>query len=243
MKFEQTFTIGAREMGLRNKLTNFGILSFLEDIASSHSDSVGYGVKDIKTKKKAWLLMDWQLEVLQRPPFGEKVHVKTWSNPIDKPTYHVYRDFEIYNEQKELIGTATSKWVFFDIENGRISKIDNDIVSIYNPEGDFKKAVERIEKLKEPASYENIFEYKVKRADIDINQHMHNLNYLNLAYEALPENIYNSEEMNHVHIMYKHQIKLNDNVKCFYTFEDDKHIVCIKSQDEKTLHAIVELWL
>lgn len=242
MKFEQTFVVGAREMGLKNKLTNYGMLSFLEDIASKHSDSVGYGVKDIDTRKRAWLLMDWELEVFKRPSFGENVHVKTWATLLTKPTYHVYRNFVIYNEQEELIATATSKWVFFDVENNKISKIDNDIISMYNPEGDTIEAEQKLTKIKEPASYESIFEYQVRRSDIDINKHMHNLNYLNLAYEALPEDIYNTDELNNVRIMYKHQIKPDDKVRCFYAKEEDKHYVTIKSLDEKTLHAIVELW-
>ena len=40
MKFERTYTIGSREMGKANKLTNYGILAFLEDVASTHSDTV-----------------------------------------------------------------------------------------------------------------------------------------------------------------------------------------------------------
>lgn len=242
MKFEKTFTVGAREMGLLNKLTNYGILAFLEDVASNHSDTVGYGVKDINTRKRAWLLMDWKLEVFKRPSFGEKIYAKTWATENEKPSYHVYRNFELLDENNELVATATSKWILFDVEDGKIVKIDNDIISLYNPQDSAKSAEEKIGKLKVPTSYESVFEYKVKRADIDINRHMHNLNYLNLAYEALPENVYNNPELNNVHIMYKHQIKLGDNVKCFYTFENDKHFVTIKSEDEKTLHAIVELY-
>ena len=71
---------------------------------------------------------------------------------------------------------------------------------------------------------------------------MHNLNYLRLAYETLPEEIYNQKEVNNVRIMYKHQIKLKDKVKCFYASENGKHTITIKSEDENILHAIIELW-
>ena len=50
-----------------------------------------------------------------------------------------------------------------------------------------KAYIRQIEKLKEPSEYKYTSLYKVKRADIDINKHMHNLNYLKLAYEVLPE--------------------------------------------------------
>ena len=120
MKYEQEFKVGAREMGLYNRLTNYGFLSFLEDIASNHSDLVGYGVKDIGDKHKAWLLMDWKLNVVKRPSFGEKVKVKTWATEIEKPCFYVYRNFEVLNELNEIIATATSKWVLFDTEFNKI---------------------------------------------------------------------------------------------------------------------------
>ena len=70
---------------------------------------------------------------------------------------------------------------------------------------------------------------------------MHNLNYLELANEALPEDIYKLVEFNNVRITYKKEIKLGETVKCKYGYEDNKHIIIIKSEDDKTLHAMIEL--
>lgn len=185
--------------------------------------------------------MDWYLHVYKRPPFGESLNAKTWATDVGKISYSVFRNFEILDSSNELVAEATTKWVFLNIEDGKLDKITPELIALYNPEGSAKEAEKKILKLKEPNVYENICEYKVNRADIDVNKHMHNLNYLNLAYEALPEEIYNSQELNDVHIMYKHQIKLGDVVKCFYHCEGGEHTITIKSEDEKTLHAIVVL--
>ena len=53
-------------------------------------------------------------------------------------------------------------------------------------------------KIKVPEDYEREIEYNVNRRDIDLNGHMHNLNYLDLAYEALPEEVYNKRPFNDV---------------------------------------------
>jgi len=241
MQFEREYTIGAREIGINNKLTNYGILAFLEDIAGIHSDNVGYGVKDVAENKKVWILMDWKLKVIKRAGFGEKIIIKTWAKTMSKPQFYTYRDFEVYNEKQELIAIATSKWVFLDIEKERISKIDLDVLKIYNPDEKCVFGVEEIEKINIPEIFESYTEYQVKRFDIDVNQHMHNLNYLNLAYEALPEEVYKTQEFNDVRVTYKHQIKLGDNVKCYYSNLNGVHTVVIKSEDESITHAIVEL--
>lgn len=241
MQFKREYFIGAREIGINNKLTNYGILAFLEDIAGIHSDNVGYGVKDVAEKKKAWILMDWKLQVIKRAGFGEKIIVKTWAKTMSKPQFYTYRDFEVYNEKEELIAIATSKWVFLDIEKERISKIDLEVLKLYNPDDKCVFGVEEIEKINIPDNFENVTEYQVKRFDIDVNRHMHNLNYINLAYEALPEEVYNTQEFDNVRVTYKHQIKLGDSVKCYYSKSNEVHTVVIKNEDESVIHAIVEL--
>ena len=86
---------------------------------------------------------------------------------------------------------AISKWVLVDIEQEKIVRVDNNILESYNPE--LNKTVfenENFEKINEPQNYMSETQYKVKRADIDVNNHMHNLNYVDLANEALPEEVY-----------------------------------------------------
>lgn len=242
MKFEQNFRIGIRELGLKNQITNYGILAYLEDVATYHSDTCGYGVKDVFSKKKAWLLMDWELEVKKRPVFGECIRVNTNAVSVGKPSFHCYRNFELFDETNEVFATATSKWVLFDGDKNKITKVNEDILELFHPEGDPQEAESKLLKLQEPINYESIYEYEVKREDLDVNNHMNNLNYLKLAYEALPDDVFFGEELDNLRIMYKKQIKLGEKVKCFYSKQDDGIYVTIKSEDEKTLHAIVKLW-
>ena len=242
MKIEQTYKLGLREVGIKNKLTNYGILAFLEDIATYHSGLVGYGVEDVEKNKGAFLLLDWNLEVKKRLKFNDIIKVKTYSLPIDKPSFHCYRNFDIYDENDELIANATSKWLFYNFEQHKIVKLDEDMLKLFEPEGDLKKAEEKVAKLQEPKTFEKMIEYQVQRANIDVNMHMNNLVYLKLANEILPEEVYFADELNNLRITYKHQIRLGETVKIYYTMEDNKHIVTIKNNEESKIHAIVELW-
>lgn len=241
MKFDKKYTVGVREIGLSNKITNIGILGFLEDIASLHSAMVGYGVDDINTKNKVWILMDWKLKVLKRPKYGDNLNIKTWARPLAKSRFYSYRDFEVFNEENILVAIATSKWVLFDLEKNKISKLEDELLALYNPSGEHVFEDEELEKINTFTDSKTNFKYQVRRTDIDVNKHMHNLNYLSLAYEVLPEEIYEKPELSNVRIMYKHQIKLGDTVNCSYNYVDNKHIIEIKSDDSKILHAIIEI--
>ncbi len=242
MKIEQTFRLGLREAGIKNELTNYGILAFLEDIATYHSGLVGYGVEDIEKNKGAFLILDWNLEVKKRLKFNDVVKVKTYALPIDKPCFHCYRNFEVYDEKDELIATASSKWLFYNFEQRKIVKLDEEMLKLFEPEGDLQKVEDKITKLKEPTSYEKMIEYQVRRENIDVNKHMNNLVYLKLANEILPDEVYFGNELNNLRINYKHQIKLGETVKIYYTMEDNKHIVTIKNREESKIHAIVEMY-
>ena len=242
MKIEQTYKIGLREVGIKNKLTNYGILAFLEDIATYHSGLVGYGVEDIEKNKGAFLILDWNLEVYNRLKFNDIVKVKTYALPIEKPCFHCYRNFEIYDVNDELIATATSKWLFYNFEQHRIVKLDEDMLKLFESEGNLQKAEEKITKLQEPKTFEKMIEYQVQRSNIDVNMHMNNLVYLKLANEILPEEVYFADELNNLRITYKHQIRLGQTVKIYYTMEDSKHIVTIKNNEENKIHAIIEMW-
>lgn len=240
MKFEREYLVGVKDVGINNQMTNFAFLSFLEEIASTHSNLVGYGINDIETKKKVWLLMDWKLEVYKRPKYSDTLKIKTWARTLEKLSFYSYRDFEVFNGN-EKVAIATSKWVLFDLETNKISKITEDIMNLYNGEKDQVFEEKDILKIKEPEEQDLKLKYEVKRADIDINKHMHNLNYLKLAYEVLPEEIYFSGEKKKVRIMYKHQILLGDKINCYYTKQENKDIITIKKEDSKILNAIIEL--
>ena len=136
---------------------------------------------------------------------------------------------------------ATSRWTMVNIGEGKIEKVDNNIIKAYDPEDKNVFQEKEVTKLRIPETFLNEIKYQVRRRDIDINGHMHNIYYLDLAYEVLPEEIYNGEQLDNVRIQYRKEIKLGETVICRYTNEDDKHIVTILSQDEKNIHAIIEL--
>ena len=76
---------------------------------------------------------------------------------------------------------------------------------------------------------------------IDTNNHLHNIYYLDIAKEALPEEIYMNNKFNNFEIMYKKEIKCGETVKAFYSYEDAKHIITVKSNSETELHAMIIL--
>lgn len=240
MIYKENFKIGLKDVWKGNEVSNKALLEYLEDIAGYHSDSVGYGVNTSDETHLTWLLLDWKVKVIKRPQYGQILDIHTWSRHIVK--CYAYRDFEVYDNNNELCVIASSKWLLVNNQTGKITKVEPEIANKYESELDKSVFKEKeIEKLKIPEFYKSSIIYQTKRKDIDVIGHMHNLYYLDLAYEALPEDVYEKRPFDNIRIMYKKEIKLGDTVICKYAYEIDKHIVVIQSEDEKMLHAIIEL--
>lgn len=236
---EHEFQIGFRDITKNNKLTNRALIGFFEDVAGMHSNIAGYGLNDIKKTGLTWMLLNWKVKVIRRPMYAETVLVKTWARNANK--CFTFRDFEMYDKDNNKIAIAATKWVLIDANTMGLSKVTDSIVSSYSNE-DIKVFEDEPEpnKLIAPTDYSYCFEYTIQRKDIDINDHVHNVSYLDIAYEALPEDIYKNSSFPCFEIMYKKEIKLGETIKCFYSQIDNEHYVVMKSIDEKIVHCIVK---
>lgn len=252
MSFKKEYEVRLEDLGKGNLATDVAILKMLEEIAEQNSFEVGYGLENLAETNAAWLLLDWKVEIIKKPKYKEKIDVETWSRKMER--CYGYRDFEVYNKEKELIAKGTSKWVLIDIEKRRPIRIEDSVVrkyAVYNDKG-YDVFENEIEKMEEPLEEELSFikEYTVQRRDIDVNKHMNNIAYLVLAYEMIPDEIYENNTFKNIRITYKKELKYAENVKCYYTNKDNKHIITIKSEEDvraeakpaQKTNAIIELY-
>lgn len=240
-KFERDFLVCASNVNSDMHITNKALLGWMEDIGSLHSDVCGCGYININEHHLSWIIMQWEVEVIRRPAYGEKLRNVTWVSG-DKRVY-AYRQHAFYDEEGKLVVRACGKWVLSNTESGVI-KLPRKVMDGYgiNPETVFDDN-NNMPRITEPEGYESVYDYRVPCTCIDVNGHMNNKFYLDIAYQALPIDVYMSGSFDGFEIMYKRECKLNDDLKCYYHFDGEKHIVTIKSAEDGLLHAIVRLRL
>ena len=238
--FSSNLTINYSDVDKDNEMTNKGILRLMQEVAGLHSSSLGYGVNDIPKTNLAWIILNWKLKVLKRPPTSTPLTFNTWVRS-ENPLYS-YRDFEAYDNENNLVAVATSKWILFDVNKKSITKIPEGVKEKYSYEDKYAITDKWNEKLKEPIDSKFVMNYQVQRRDIDTNNHVNNLYYLDYALEAIPEEIYNSTKFSSIEIMYKLEAKLGDILSIFYSqSENNKIIVTIKDEKKEKIHAIIKL--
>lgn len=224
-----------------NELTQKGLLRILGEAASIHSEAVGYGPNTISQTHLSWMVLSWKLQLLKTPSWHSEILVKTWPKSFNK--VFSCRDFEVYDKDNNLVALASSKWVLINTEKHSICRISPEMADAYGITNKSVFDTEVNEKENEPENSEFVYSYTIKRRDIDTNHHVNNLYYLDFAYDALPEKIW-QQNFKNLEIIYKKQIKLNDTIKCFYSYDkiNKQHIVTIKSEDLQTVHSIVKIF-
>ena len=238
--YSEEYIIKYSDIGKSNKLTLKALTNYLQEVACAHSDLVGYGLNDEPRTHIAWLLLDWKIQMFSHPRHREKITISTWPKSFQK--IYSYRDFEIIDSSNNIIGIASSKWLLINPETKKFEKPPINMVNDFGivDKSVFKTSLD--EKPKEPVNQSLNFIYDIQRRDIDTNGHVNNLHYIDYALETLPANIYNTTEFDNLEIHYKKEIKYGEIINCYYSYEDNKHIITIKNKDNSVLHSIIKLY-
>lgn len=234
--YEYKTRIRFNEINENNELSDKGLLTILSEAAGVHSEEVGYGLNTVDETNCTWMILYWKVKIYKRPKWYTELTIKTWGREFTKISS--WRDFEVYDNTGEKIAVASTEWVLIDAQKGKIGKITEKMINDY---GKVEKQVfnETLTgKIQEPENMQKVYEYTAERRDIDTNHHVNNIVYLELAYNAFPENI--SIDFSDIEIYYKKQIKQGEPVSIFYGKEKNSHFVSIKSLDQKTIHAILK---
>lgn len=246
MIYSEKYKVELEDIGKDYSISNKRIITIMEDIAAAHSASVGYGIDKLKEINCTWVLLDWKIKVLSRPGYNEHIEASTWSRKTDRLC--AYRDFELKDNNGEVFAIGSSRWVYMDLSRRRPLLLNQDINKEYDTEEGkmvFSDEICKINTDIEQNNNENIQQiisrpYRLQRRDMDSNGHMHNVNYIEAAYEVLPEDIYKNLEYSSIRVEYKKEIMENDDItiKCVI-FKEKNCLVTFES--ESKLHAVIEL--
>jgi len=226
-KFKMEFEVHYHEVNFEEQVTPLTLLYYLEDAAIAHSESVGNGLVQVKAEGVAWLLNRWHLQMERYPTHGEKVIIETWPSSFER--FYGRREFLIRNMAEEIIGRATSLWIFYNIVTKRPSRIRSEFGEVYGL--DPWRAID--DPFDSPPSVgveagECQQKFSVRRSDIDTNGHVNNANYLQWMLEAVPEDIYQNHQLASLEIQYKKETTYGSSIysKCLVEDSDCLQPVC-----------------
>lgn len=235
MTVTNRFFIGHRYTDETMTMKNSSILTLFEDIAGMHSNAAG---EDYRSSPSRWLLTAYNIKILQKPSYGDEVDITTWSTDLKNIT--AAREFEIRNKQGELLICALSNWAHYNIEEKKFEKISDELICAYESEpGKTNFESSRIKKLIAPQEFSLISDMEIPTYWIDVNNHLNNAHYLDMATKFLAGRIDTEHNIDEIEIMYKHEILPGEKIKCLFSESEKEYTVVYKKEDLSEIHAVI----
>ena len=239
MQVMQDFLVRLEATGKGFKLSNRGFLTMLTNLAGIHGNRIGQGLMDREKCGLSWMVVGWRLQVDHRPRLSETVHGLTWASGYGR--LQTTRDFLLFDQQGQTVAKATSAWLVLDEHNTHILRMTPEIMDPYEPELD-KQTFPGYAFPRETPAFEpeRTATVQVTRAMIDCNDHVHNVAYLDLFSEALPED----EDVDRYHdltLVYRREIRPRQRITAVYGRAGEERVILLKDADADLIHAFLLL--
>lgn len=210
IKYSSEFVIPYYDTNKNGFLKSTTMLSYMMETSNLQSDHLGVGAEYLFKNNVAWMLNRWRVRFFKFPKVKEKITVETWCSGIDR--FYALREFAAYDENGEKIAMATTQWVFVDVLKQRPKRVSQDMIDIYGyidekHFGDFYDF--RAEFNTDTNSGED---YYVRKSDIDYNNHVNNVKYLDWILEVIPTEIDEDHLLYELEIQYKKQVKYGETI-------------------------------
>lgn len=231
--FSTNYEIGVDNLDKNRIVTDKEIFRILENAFAKHSNSLKVGLEDIIKMGYTIVLLSWKLEINTRPKYKDKLKVNTWVKETSK--MYFYRDFEIIINDDVAV-KATSKWMLLDIKTFK-PVMNLELIKKQNPIDKDVFETRDIKRLKELDNYSKKLKYYIRKSDIDLNNHVHNLNYIDMALEVIDDKYYSNIE-----IEYLKEIKYNDKISIMSEKINDKYYIKIYNETNNVTSALIEIY-
>jgi len=229
-----SFKTGVRysEIGVDGKTPISSITNYFQDCSTMQSESLGQGIDALTKRKRGWFLTAWQININKFPQLGDEIIVGTWPHAFKG--FYGERNFVIYDMNHEILAEANTLWALVDLETGHPTKITEEDQAGYDLEE--KLDMEYLpRKIKMPQNYVKKETFRVRKHNLDTNNHVNNAQYIQMAEEYIPEGV----TIRQMRAEYKKSAVYNDVVVSKVASEDGKYIIELCDEDD-TVYATVE---
>ncbi len=238
--YESENVIQAHEVDFMNRLRIDSLFILLQDTAAAHADKLNLGYTALLEHNFAWVLSWAKVEIEEFPCFAEAITIKTW--PKKKYKLYSLRDFRIFNKTGGLIGKATTAWLPINLKSKRIIDTSSLPAPIHYQEQ--QSAIDLLpRKITQPLEKEFLFTKHMRYTDIDLNQHVNNIKYIELIMDSFSKEHYENAKLKNIEINFLSESKYNEVIEVYKSAGDEDFIIeGINKNNMKIVFTAVIEW-
>ncbi|WP_075601665.1 acyl-[acyl-carrier-protein] thioesterase [Saccharicrinis aurantiacus] len=213
--YTKEFEVSTYDVDINQNIRISRIFAFFQEVAWLHAEELQFGFFHLKENHNSfWALSRLHINVNKYPKWNDKVTLRTWT--VSANRLFARRDFEVILNDT-VCAKGSSDWIIADLESRVLqdpSKILATIPYVFG-EGLSEVSTERIKPTKLSLKDECI--RKVRYNDLDMNNHLNSIRYLDWVLDCLPRDWHINNKVTNVSINYMHEVACEQEVRINYT--------------------------
>lgn len=194
-RYDTSYPISASNIDTACRMKPLYITQIAQDLAAAHYGRNGLSIPHLAQKGFTWIIAKQRFEISEYPLWLDDIAVSTWAKEPKGP--FCFRDYEFsytatgrrFAEPKnEPIIRATSNWLLMDLKTGKPIKPSPEFMGTL-----LAHAVDSLPSVfpKIPLSdtWDESFSVLPSKMDIDLNNHVNNINYIRWFLESVPDQV------------------------------------------------------
>ena len=196
----EQFTIRSFVMDTKKRASIQALCSFLQEAAGNHVDDLGVGIEALVEQGMTWILSRFHIKIHRYPLWRERVRIETWES--DAYSFYALRDSVILDTRDQCLVSASSLWLILDLKSRHPLRIPEHIVAM--KAGDRGRAlVDSFDTLWRPNTVTLQQHFAVRLSDLDMNQHVNNVRYVEWAVETVPQEVWETHRLSEIEVSFR----------------------------------------
>ncbi len=182
---DEPFTVRSYEAGVSDHVALSNLCNYMQEIAGLNADELGWGIKTLQAKGITWMLSHLHVKVSRYVPWGETVNIRTWPSGM-KGRLIAKRCFQAADAKGGRLLEAYSEWLYVDMNAQKIVRLPENFSDLVPPGTPGVEFPDLGAKSPNFPSITHSCEILVRKSDLDFNDHVNNVHYVEWMLEAMP---------------------------------------------------------
>lgn len=182
--YRTTFRILSSQTDMTRTLRPSSLFTILQEAAIAHTQALGAGREKTLDRGLLWVITMQQVEIQRMPVYDEQVTLLSWPGK----TMHLFfpRYWQMTDAEGRPLIEASSLWGLMDQDSRKLVFPEEYNISLPDMSNGRNGSIPlRIRAQQTPT----VQEFTVPYSYTDLNGHMNNAHYLDLAQDCMPETI------------------------------------------------------